>query len=1062
MRYALLALIIFSTYYLKGQTNGFVKNHGQWPDSILYMTLGPEGNIALTKNSIVYVRKQNYAVCELNSELKQNSTVAFFSQQFIHANSEVEVISVDTLPTRYHFYKDLSSLGTHTNVTCHSEILFREFYPGIDFRVKISKGNLKYEFHKKSYANIESIQWFYRGIKPAIGKSGGLTFDLGFMQLEDSAPIIIENGNSLPDDMASISVVNDIFRYSVDSLLLRKEFIIDPEIHWSSYYFNTPAQSITSHASGASVHFSGGNIYTLLDLYPNVQPGINLAADLSSTMFISKLSANGQEVEWMALIGDEVGNAISNIVFAEDGSIYAACRGYGGQFPVGQNALDSYDPNFSQRILFHLSQDGDSLLGSTYFNWNNAIHSSANSKLFVDNIFINYNKTILAADSSKLFFAASIAALPDEYGDFPIAGEFNPDTRKLFISSLDSELSEINWGLIIDCGVVSELDEIYVTDLLVVDSVLYFAGSCTSPGLAVTPNSLQQQLSGTSDGFFGGVDKNTGELLVLSYFGSEGFDEIRCLAWDGENLLLGGRTDHPQSLPSVQQIWGDGQAWVCRLNPLSLAVQECYAIGSDETGFNQVDVKSVGVDNCNKLILNTTRQRLTGFNDPEPDYLFGWPITANALNSTAGTSYFARFSNGELDFGSYFGGGYTHAWSLNRIYSGRLYLGSCVHAGWSPYGDINATPGAFESFGGFAHANMTVIDFNDSFIGDISAEPMQHSLSQQCGYWLVTLEAPPGATNYLWDFGDGNQAQTSLSGIQHQYNLAGSYEGQLIVSNPLACNGSDTLLFTIDIPDPYQFQADWSLPHIDPCLSPQTLNLSAAISSGATYNWQLPDNTSIANQNQVAVYIPAPGSYPISLHVHDSICGSDTILSTLVVIHEKLNADVWYSLVSDSCGINHFQGNVLGSGIDSIHWDSGNNVMSNEPTVHFSYPSGHYLVHLNLLNSLCLQEESYEFEISSSEIVSETSLSIPNIFTPNQDGINDYLHIAYPLPKALITKFEFKLFDRWGSLVFTSTDPSFTWDGQGISAGTYFYTLSFSNTCTNEENNVTGSLTVTK
>ncbi len=68
--------------------------------------------------------------------------------------------------------------------------------------------------------------------------------------------------------------------------------------------------------------------------------------------------------------------------------------------------------------------------------------------------------------------------------------------------------------------------------------------------------------------------------------------------------------------------------------------------------------------------------------------------------------------------------------------------------------------------------------------------------------------------------------------------------------------------------------------------------------------------------------------------------------------------------------------------------------------------------------------------------------SLPNVFTPNGDGQNDLFR---PYPWRFIDRIEFKVFDRWGILVFETEDPDILWNGtnlQGkdLAESTYFYT----------------------
>jgi gliding motility-associated-like protein len=71
-------------------------------------------------------------------------------------------------------------------------------------------------------------------------------------------------------------------------------------------------------------------------------------------------------------------------------------------------------------------------------------------------------------------------------------------------------------------------------------------------------------------------------------------------------------------------------------------------------------------------------------------------------------------------------------------------------------------------------------------------------------------------------------------------------------------------------------------------------------------------------------------------------------------------------------------------------------------------------------------------------------IAVPNAFTPNGDGVNDYL---YPLNAFSATNLEFEVFNRFGQLVFETRDWSRKWDGtfNGVPqpVGTYVWTLRY-------------------
>ena len=68
---------------------------------------------------------------------------------------------------------------------------------------------------------------------------------------------------------------------------------------------------------------------------------------------------------------------------------------------------------------------------------------------------------------------------------------------------------------------------------------------------------------------------------------------------------------------------------------------------------------------------------------------------------------------------------------------------------------------------------------------------------------------------------------------------------------------------------------------------------------------------------------------------------------------------------------------------------------------------------------------------------------LPNVFTPNGDGINDMFTPF--MPYSGVTKIEMEIFNRWGKRVFRTNDPDILWDGtdetthQPSSDGVYYY-----------------------
>jgi gliding motility-associated-like protein len=84
--------------------------------------------------------------------------------------------------------------------------------------------------------------------------------------------------------------------------------------------------------------------------------------------------------------------------------------------------------------------------------------------------------------------------------------------------------------------------------------------------------------------------------------------------------------------------------------------------------------------------------------------------------------------------------------------------------------------------------------------------------------------------------------------------------------------------------------------------------------------------------------------------------------------------------------------------------------------------------------------------VSNQVVVSDPFLVyIPSAFSPNGDGINDFFEVHGQQIRA----FQMTVFDRTGTPIFNSSDPSYGWDGsyqgQPVPLGMYSYIITAEN-----------------
>ena len=105
------------------------------------------------------------------------------------------------------------------------------------------------------------------------------------------------------------------------------------------------------------------------------------------------------------------------------------------------------------------------------------------------------------------------------------------------------------------------------------------------------------------------------------------------------------------------------------------------------------------------------------------------------------------------------------------------------------------------------------------------------------------------------------------------------------------------------------------------------------------------------------------------------------------------------------------------------YWDYGDgfsNAVDYSP-LHTYFENGTYQVSLVVMNDICSDTIQHTLTIDP-----VYTLYVPDVFTPNNDGLND---VFYPKGKG-IADFEMYIYNSWGELVFYSIDINEGWSGR--------------------------------
>jgi gliding motility-associated-like protein len=284
--------------------------------------------------------------------------------------------------------------------------------------------------------------------------------------------------------------------------------------------------------------------------------------------------------------------------------------------------------------------------------------------------------------------------------------------------------------------------------------------------------------------------------------------------------------------------------------------------------------------------------------------------------------------------------------------------------------------------------------------------------------------------NWLWDFGDTFQA--NVKNPMHTYAKGGTYPVTLIVSSQNKCR--DTLITPISIH--YNPVAKFS--SIGVCLKEgvQFNDTSTVIGDSVVkWNWNFGDGKTATIKNPLH-HFPTYTTYSISLVVESSKGCIDSIKKSLTVTKGPIanfESDAPLAYVKQLI-------NFTDKSVDAVSWlwhfgdlSADSNSTLKNPT-HIYGEIGHFNVCLFITDKNECQDTVCKTEIISLPV------GVPNAFSPNGDGQNDFFSIY----GGAFTDIQMKIFNNWGELIF-ETDKQTGWDGRVAGAeqpaGVYIYTV---------------------
>ncbi|MBC8048183.1 MAG: PKD domain-containing protein [Fimbriimonadaceae bacterium] len=280
--------------------------------------------------------------------------------------------------------------------------------------------------------------------------------------------------------------------------------------------------------------------------------------------------------------------------------------------------------------------------------------------------------------------------------------------------------------------------------------------------------------------------------------------------------------------------------------------------------------------------------------------------------------------------------------------------------------------------------------------------------------------------SWNWDFGDGTTS--TESDPEHFYVTGGSYTVVLVVETDKGCISEYSLLIDL-LPGP-----DANFTTADVCLGETTeFNNLTTFPPGleiTAYSWDFDDGSTSFSEEPEYNYTIA-GDYDVTLIIY-SVNGCNDTITLPITIGELPfpNAGVddtvdFYELYT-----------LNGTGNGSFYWTPEflvSDPFISNPAI-YPFETNTYQLEVTSPDG-CIDYDNVTIYVQHIPVI-----DIPNVFSPNGDGLND---IFYLVNHEEIQLLEFSIYNRWGEHVFITDNIATGWNGtynnKEAEVGTYMY-----------------------
>lgn len=292
------------------------------------------------------------------------------------------------------------------------------------------------------------------------------------------------------------------------------------------------------------------------------------------------------------------------------------------------------------------------------------------------------------------------------------------------------------------------------------------------------------------------------------------------------------------------------------------------------------------------------------------------------------------------------------------------------------------------------------------------------SNSPVCAGQNLEFEASEGFAAYRWSGPNGFSDPSPFAHISNS-SLADSGMYYVQMFTPGGCSITDSTFVNM-IGTDLKTGADTAI-----CKGTRT-KLSAEVTGVVTYSWTPSNSLSDGTVANPVATPDATTTYTVKVIDGFGCINTASMTVTLlnsIAVKAAIEGSAYVCRPYDSASFKDIsQGNIV-----SRVWDFRNgqsSVLADPPVQIYLVADNivNYTISLSVMDTAGCADTVYHFL----KVADNCYIAVPSAFTPDNDGLNDYL---YPLNAYKATHLVFRVYNRYGSLVFETRDWTRKWDG---------------------------------